>query len=466
MTELYAADVSDVRSKSLWLDTFPGSLAPRPTLGGDVQCDVVIVGGGFTGLWTAHSLIERDPSLRIVILEREVCGFGASGRNGGWAEGELAGSLEKYAAKSSMEAALRQIRAMAATVDEMQRVIAAEGIECGFVKGGAIRVARNDAQHGRQVDEIAHHRSLGLTADEVRLLDADEARAKCNATDVRGGIFLPACASVDPARLVRGLAEVCEQRGVTIHEATEVTAIGERSVTTAHGTVTADVVVRATEAYTRDLPGERRTLIPIYSLMVATEPLAPAVFNEIGLADRPTFADDRYMVIYGQRTEDDRLAFGGRSVPYAFGSAIRTSLEQRRRSHDQIAASLRELFPAVADAEITHRWGGVLGAPRNWMPSVQFDRTTGFATAGGYVGEGVAAANLAGRTLADLVLGHDSELVDLPWVSVRSRKWEPEPLRWIGVRGARSVLGLADTLEDRNRGEATWARRLSRILRG
>ena len=458
--------MSDVRSKSLWLEEFSGSLGARPALDGDIQCDVVIVGGGFTGLWTAYALIERDPCLRVVLLEREVCGFGASGRNGGWAEGELAGSLEKYAAHSSMDAALRQIRAMFATVDEMQRVIEEEGINCGFAKGGAVRVARNEAQRRRQVDEIEHHRSLGLTEDEVRLLDADEARAKCNATDVRGGIFLPACASVDPARLVRDLADVCERRGVTICETTDVTAIGERVVSTAHGTVAADVVVRATEAYTRDLPGERRTLIPIYSLMVATEPLPQAIFDEIGLADRPTFADDRYMVIYGQRTEDNRLAFGGRSVPYAFGSAIRTSLEQRARSHAQIVASLRELFPAVADAEITHRWGGVLGAPRNWMPSVQFDRATGFATAGGYVGEGVAAANLAGRTLADLIVGEETELTTLPWVKVRSRKWEPEPLRWIGVRGARSVLGVADVLEDRNRGEAKWAQRLSRLLRG
>jgi glycine/D-amino acid oxidase-like deaminating enzyme len=456
----------DVRSKSLWLDTFAGSLDPRPALGRDLQCDVAIIGGGFTGLWTAHALSERDPSLRIVVLEREVCGFGASGRNGGWAEGELAGSLEKYAAQSSMPEALRQVRAMFATVDEMRRVIDAEGIDCGFARGGAVRVARNDAQARRQRAEIEHHRDLGLTEEEVRLLDADAARAMCNASEVRGGIFLSACASVDPARLVRGLADACERRGITIHEQTEVTAIQDRRVTTNHRTVRADVVVRATEAYTRDLPGERRTLIPIYSLMVATAPLPDEVFDEIGLAGRPTFADDRYMVVYGQRTEDNRLAFGGRSVPYAFGSAIRTSLEQRNQSHEQIARSLRELFPVIGDAEITHRWGGVLGAPRNWMPSVQFDPSTGFATAGGYVGEGVAAANLAGRTLADLIVGNRTELTTLPWVGVRSRKWEPEPFRWIGVRGARSVLGVADKIENRNRGDARWAERLSRVLRG
>lgn len=458
--------MNDIRSKSLWLDTFPGSLEARPTLGGDVHCDVVIVGGGFTGLWTAFALAERDPALRIVVLEREVCGFGASGRNGGWAAGELAGSLDKYAAQSSMADALRQLRAMFATVDEMARVIDAEQIDCGFTKGGSVRLARNEAQARRQREEIDHHRGLGLTDDEVRLLDADGARAVCNATDVRSGIFLSACASVDPARLVRGLAAACERRGVTIHERTAVTAIEDRRVTTDHGTIRAEVVVRATEAYTRDLPGERRTLIPIYSLMIATEPLPDAVFDEIGLTKRPTFADDRYMVIYGQRTEDNRLAFGGRSVPYAFGSAIRTSLEQRKRSHETITATLRGLFPVIGDAAITHRWGGVLGAPRNWMPSVQFDPSTGFATAGGYVGEGVAAANLAGRTLADLIVGDPTDLTTLPWVGVRSRKWEPEPLRWIGVRGARSVLGLADTIENHTDRDARWAERLSRALRG
>ncbi len=456
----------DARAKSLWLDRYPGSLDPRPSLGGDVQCDVAIIGGGFTGLWTAYYLSELDPTARIVVIEREVCGFGASGRNGGWAEGELAGSIEKYAEQVSLPAALRQARALFATVDEMRRVIEAEGIDCGFAHGGALRMARNDPQAQRQRAEIEHHRALGFTEDEVRLLDADEARSMCNATEVRSAIVLAAGAALDPARLVRGLADVCAQRGVTIYEDTEVTGIDDRCVRTAAGAVRADVVIRATEAYTRDLPGERRTLLPIYSLMVATEPLPAAVFDEIGLAARPTFADDRYMVIYGQRTDDDRLAFGGRAVPYAFGSAIRPKLEAHRRSHDMIAASLRDLFPVLCDAEITHRWGGVLGAPRNWMPSVHFDRRSGFGTAGGYVGEGVAAANLAGRTLAELIVGAATERTTLPWVSTRSRKWEPEPLRWIGVRGSRTLLGLADHRENTTQRESTWAAALSRLLRG
>jgi glycine/D-amino acid oxidase-like deaminating enzyme len=455
-----------IRSKSLWLDQIDDPLEPRPALGSDVDADVAIVGGGFTGLWTAYYLNQLDPSLRICVLEREVCGFGASGRNGGWAVGELAGSLESYAKRSSMDAALRQLRAVFDAVDEIGRVAAREQIECGYAKGGTIRWARNQAQVNRQRAEIEHHRSLGITDDEVRLLTGDEARAIGNATDVRSGILHVPSAAVDPARLVRGLARVVAERGVTIHEGTAVTAIDDRRVHTAGGRVTAEVVIRATEAYTRDLPGERRTLIPFYSLMVATEPLDRSVFDEIGLATRPTFADDRYMVIYGQRTEDDRIAFGGRAMPYAFGSRIDIGLENRTKSHDHITATLRQLFPVLADAQITHRWGGVLGVPRNWLPAVRFDRTTGFGTAGGYVGEGVAASNLAGRTLADLIVGNATDRASLPWVGASSRKWEPEPLRWLGVRGSIAVLGHADNVENRTGREAGWASKFAALLSG
>ena len=218
---------------------------------------------------------------------------------------------------------------------------------------------------------------------------------------------------------------------------------------TTGGTVTAPVVIRATEAYTRDLPGERRTLVPLYSLMIATEPLDRATLDAIGLKTRPTFADDRYAVIYGQRTADDRIAFGGRAVPYLYGSRISPATERDRRSHDLIRRVLVDIFPVLSGVEITHRWGGVLGAPRNWTPSVRFDPERGFGTAGGYVGEGVAPSNLAGRTLADLITGTDSELVRLAWVGVESRPWEPEPLRWLGIRGTRAVMGWADRSEYR-----------------
>ena len=198
-----------------------------------------------------------------------------------------------------------------------------------------------------------------------------------------------------------------------------------RAVTNS-GTVRADVVIRATEGYTCGLPGEKRTLVPLYSLMVATEPLSSDRWDEIGLREMETFADDRRMVIYGQRTSDDRIAFGGRGAPYRFGSGIDAATEARSDVHDAIAETLFELIPQLDGAAITLRWGGVLGVPRDWRPSVGLDRTTGLGWAGGYVGEGVAVSNLAGRTLADLVGDERSDLVSLPWVDHISRRWEPE----------------------------------------
>ena len=448
--------MSEYSNLSLWLATFPGDLAPRPALDGDTEVDVAIVGGGFTGLWTAYYLTERDPSLSVVVIERDICGFGASGRNGGWCVGELAAGVETYARRAGHDAAVRLLRHVYGSVDEVGRVVASEAIECGFAKGGVIRFARNPAQARRQQAEIDHCRSHGIGEDVIRLLSPEQVREYARPTELHGGIFYEPCAALDPARLVRGLAEVVERRGVRIVEQTAATSLDRRRVTTGSGVVTAPVVIRATEAYTRDLPGQRRMMVPLYSLMIATEPLDQATLAGIGLATRPTFADDRYAVIYGQRTADDRIAFGGRAVPYLYGSRISPATERDRRSHDLVRRVLVEIFPVLADVEITHRWGGVLGAPRNWIPSVRFDRDRGFGTAGGYVGEGVAPSNLAGRTLADLVTGTDSDLVDLAWVGIESRRWEPEPLRWLGIRGTRAVMGWADRKEFRT-GRRSWA---------
>lgn len=437
----------DYSNLSLWLADIGDDLQPRPALDGDAEADVAIVGGGFTGLWTAYYLTECDPSLSILVIERDICGFGASGRNGGWCVGELAAGLGAYARRSDRDSALRLMRYMHDTVDEVGRVTEAESIECGFAKGGVIRFARNRPQAERQVAEVEEYRALGFGEDVIRLLEPDEVRNHARPTDLHAGIFFAPCAAVDPARLVRGLADTVERRGVRVVEQTAATGLARGSVTTTAGTVRAPVVILATEAYTGDLPGRRRSLVPLYSLMIATEPLDRGILDQIGLEARPTFADDRYAVIYGQRTADNRIAFGGRAVPYLYGSRISPDTERDRPSHDLIREALVGIFPVLADTAITHRWGGVLGAPRNWIPSVRFDPERGFGTAGGYVGEGVAAANLAGRTLADLITGADSDLTELAWVGIESRRWEPEPLRWLGIRGTRAVMAWADRKE-------------------
>lgn len=464
--------------RALWLDRLDPPIEPRPswshlttagTIDADREWDVVIVGGGFSGLWTAYYLSRLDPSQSVLILEREYCGFGASGRNGGWCVGELAGSFERYAARSSSAEAMRLNRAMFDTVDEVGRVAEAEGIDCHFAKGGVIRVARNRAQAIRQQAEVAHHHSFGFTPDDIRLLTAEETRRHLNATQVHTGIFFAPAAALDPARLVRGLAEAAEQGGVSIAEQTAVSAIQPGRVALADGTgIRARSIIRATEGYTRDLHGARRDMVPIYSLMVATEPLDEAVFDEIGLTGRPTFCDDRYMVIYGQRTVDNRLAFGGRGAPYLFGSAIKSSAETLLSAHQLIADTLLELFPVLDGVRVTHRWGGVLGMPRNWLPGLHYtpDGRGGYTgTLGGYVGEGVAASNLAGRTMAELICNVDNERTHLPWVGVTWPKWEPEPLRWLGVRGSRRILLSADNREFATDREAKAAARLAHLLR-
>lgn len=462
----------------LWIDRLEPPVAPRPAVEGDLDVDVAIVGGGFSGLWSAYYLKQLDPALRVAVLERRYCGFGASGRNGGWAVGQLAGPFEDYARRSSPTESLRLTRAAFDAVDEIGRVSAAEQIHCDYAKGGTIFVARTGPQAERQVAEVAEARSLGLAEDEIRLLDADEARSQLDATNVRSGILLSPSAVVDPAKLALGLACAVEASGVEIYEQTRATGIDGGAVhvapADARGSpigrgrceVRAPVIVRATEAYTRDLRGMRRDILPVYSRMIATEPLPDEIFDDIGLANRPSFADGRRMVTYGQRTADNRIAFGATGVPYSFGSRIVPAAEAHMGMHRRIWRVLADMLPQVADARITHRWGGVLGIPRNWLPGVRFDPRTGEGVLGGYVGEGVAASNLAGRTMAELVCGLDTERTSLPWVGVSSRRWEPEPLRWLGVRVSRALLGVADHRELRSDRPDRLMSGIARLLRG
>jgi glycine/D-amino acid oxidase-like deaminating enzyme len=439
------------RSLSLWHDTLPADdvLEPRPGLPGDQTVDVAIVGGGFTGLWTAHYLREADPTLRIAIIEKDIAGFGASGRNGGWASAILPMSLDAIAHAHGRDAAIRMQRAMYDGVDEIGRAADALGIDCQYAKGGTLRLVRNPAQAPRVHAALAHKASYGLT-DEV-WLDRAQALQRTNATELIGASYTPNCAAVHPARLARGLAASVASRGVAIYEQTTADTIEPHRIHTDRGTVTADIVMRATEGFTPMLKAYRRAIVPIYSLMIATEPLPDEVWNDIGLRERETFNDARHSIIYGQRTRDGRFAFGGRGAPYHYGSAIHPDFDRDAAVHRNILSTLVDLYPQIKDAKITHRWGGPLGAARDWHCSVVLDRATGMARAGGYVGDGVTTTNIAGRTMADLILRRDTELTTLPWVGHQSRQWEPEPLRWIAIRSALRLALAADRSEVRRR---------------
>jgi glycine/D-amino acid oxidase-like deaminating enzyme len=437
------------RKLSLWLDTVPGTLTPGVRLDGDVDVDVAIAGAGYTGLWTAYYLSCAEPGLRIAVCEREIAGFGASGRNGGWCSALFPASLGKLARMAGRDAAIAMGRAMQETVDEVAAAAAAEGIDCHWAKGGTVMLARSPAQLDRATAEVAEAREFGFGSADLRLLTAAAAREYAAATGVLGGTYTPHCAAIHPGRLVRGLAEAVLRRGVTVYERTPVTQILPGRLVTPSGTVRARHVIRATEGFTAQLPGERRTVVPVYSLMIATQPLPESAWAQIGLADRPTFGDLRHLIIYGQRTQDGRFAFGGRGAPYHLGSAIRPSFDRAPAVFTALRQTLAELFPALADATVTHAWGGPIGVPRDWCASVGLDRSTGVGWAGGYVGDGVATTNLAGRTLADLVLGNDSGITRLPWVGHRSPRWEAEPLRWLGGNAGLQVMSWADRQEAR-----------------
>ncbi|MFM8897053.1 MAG: NAD(P)/FAD-dependent oxidoreductase [Actinomycetales bacterium] len=435
--------------RSLWADTLPTELtAPLGTpLVGDVQVDVAIVGAGYTGLWTAYSLLTADPSLRIAILEANDVGFGASGRNGGWASALFPVSLDALARRSSPAAALGMKQAMQESGHEVGRVARDEGWDIDYHLGGSVFFARTALQWQAAQEELAGLRAWGIGEEDVRLLGAEEARAMAQATDVLGATFTPHCAAIHPLRLARQLGRRVVQLGAALHEGTPVTRIEPGVAHSQHGTVRAEVVVRATEAFTRSLAGQRRVLAPVYSLMIATEPLPAQTWSQIGLQDRPTFSDGRHLIIYGQRTADGRLAFGGRGAPYHWGSRISPKQDVNPSVQLGLAQTLAELFPVTADARITHAWGGPVGIARDWWASVGLDRRTGLAWAGGYVGDGGSPTNLAGRPLADHSLGRQTDLVNLPWVGHRSRRWEPEPLRWLGTNLGLRVVTSADRIE-------------------
>ena len=409
-----------------------GLPSPSDRLSGDAACDVAVVGGGLTGLWTAYHLHEADPTLDIRIVEAEFAGFGASGRNGGWLSSELPGSAKAYADVAGEDGVARLRRAVRGTVDEVIDVAAREGIEADIVRSGVLHIARSQAQARRLDGELS----------------AAEVQGRIRVDGAVAGHFDPDCARVHPARLVSGVARVVRQRGVRIHEDTRALAVEPGAVRTERGTVRAPVVLRCLEGFTAGLSGHRRDWLPMNSALIATEPLSAVQWREIGWSGEELLGDEAHAYCYAQRTADGRIALGGRGIPYRFGS--RPDVEGRTQDWtvESLRSTLTSLFPSLADIGIDHAWCGVLGVPRDWSASVSYDPATGLGHAGGYVGSGLTATHLAGRTLRDLVLGHDTDLTRLPWTNHRVRRWEPEPLRWAGVHALYRLYRAADRRED------------------
>ncbi|WP_194398828.1 MULTISPECIES: FAD-binding oxidoreductase [Microbacterium] len=430
---------------SWWWHSTGGAPAPRAPLPGDLEADVAIVGAGYTGLWTAYYLKRAQPDLRVVVLEQRFAGFGASGRNGGWLTNTVTGGRDRYVETHGRDAAIAQQRALNDTVDEVIAVAAREGIDADIVKGGELGVARTPAQRARLKTVVAAEQSWPHT--DVEVMDAAAAASRVRISGALGAVWHPHCARIHPVKLVRGLAAAVERLDVPIYEQTHVREISPGRAVTDRGTVRATHVLRATEGFTPDLRGEHRTWLPMNSSMIVTDPLPTSFWDAVGWDGRDTLGDFAHVYMYAQRTADDRIAFGGRGVPYRYGSRVDTDGRTQARTIASLTRLLHEFFPDAATTPIAHAWAGVLGVSRDWAATVAHDRATGLGWAGGYVGTGVTATNLAGRTLADLVLERDTDLVRLPWVGHRTKRWEIEPLRWTAVNAIYTAYRLADRAE-------------------
>lgn len=457
------------RTISLWMDQLDEPLVARAALEQDLDVDVAIIGAGYTGLWTAYYLKRQAPDLNIVILEAQTAGFGASGRNGGWLMGNLLGE-DRMLAASSPEQRRASYDLLHGIPDEVKNVIDREDIDCDYRKGGALycaaRYPEQEASLRQYLDKLY---SQGLNEGDYRWLSPEQLAQQIRVAKPYGAIYAPHVATLHPAKLVRGLARAVERLGVRIYENSPVNHWQSGSLRTARASVRSRWVVPAVEGYSVTLPPLGRYQLPVQSLIVATEPLSAATWDEIGLSHGQAFSESSRQVTYGQRTADNRLIFGARGG-YRFAGKLRHDFDLTRSEIELRQYLFGELFPQLRNVQITHGWGGNLGMSRHFKPHMLCDQASGIALSGGYGGEGVGASNLGGRTLADLILQRDTERVRQPWVVPRGgldalKAWEPEPCRWLGYNAIiRSFVHEDQTLA--NPASAPWRRKLASGVAG
>lgn len=452
------------RTISLWMDQLDEPLSARPALEQDLDVDVAIIGAGYTGLWTAYYLKRHKPELNIAIVEAQTAGFGASGRNGGWLMGNMLGEDRLLAGLSPLQRRA-SYDLLHGIPDEVASVLEREGIDCDYRKGGvlycAARYPEQEASLRGYLDSLY---AQGLNEADYRWLSPEQLAGQIRIANPYGGIQATHCATIHPAKLVRGLARAVERMGVKIYENSPVEHWQSGSLRTAKAAVRCRWLVPAVEGYAVTLAPLGRYQLPVQSLLVATEPLSAATWDEIGLSQGQAFGESSRQVTYGQRSADNRLVFGARGG-YQFGGRLRQDFDLTSSEVELRRYLFGELFPQLKHVEITHSWGGNLGMSRRFKPHMLCDRRSGIALSGGYGGEGVGASNLGGRTLADLILERDSELVHQPWVIPQGgldtlKAWEPEPLRWLGYNAIiQSFIHEDQTLA--NPGSAPWRRTLA-----
>lgn len=456
-------------TSSYWHET--SRHVPGPILQGDHSVDVAIVGGGFTGLWTALQLREAEPSMRVAVIEREVIGFGASGRNGGFAMTLLDMSLAHLRRNHGDAAAKAAHDAVATSVTEMGEAIDRHGIDCEWRHGGLMVVATNRPQQERIDADLDAAEALGL--DGFRRLSAEQAQAEVHSPTYVGGLREEHCGVVHPAKLVRGLAGAVSRAGAQVFERSDVTSITEASdghagarirITTPRGTVDAEQVVLATNAWASETEWFRHKIVPLYTYIAMTEPLTDRQWDSVGWDSHCGIEDKRNFVHYYRRTLDGRILWGGSDGVIRYRGRIAPRYDRDSRVLARLTETFHRTFPQLADVGFTHHWGGPVGITAAFLPvfGTLSDRRLHYGL--GYNGHGVAPSHTGGKILRDLVLGRTSELTGLCFVDSRETRFPPEPLRWIGAEFTRRSLLRQDAQFDRNRGGGEMEPALLRLV--
>jgi glycine/D-amino acid oxidase-like deaminating enzyme len=459
---------NDYRRTSFWLDSTADDLTPRKALSGTVTVDVAILGGGFSGLWTAYYLLRDNPGLEIAVLEKDICGFGASGRNGGWCSTRFPYDLSALERRCGVAAARACVLALEDSVGEIGRAIAEERIDAHYRETGILSVARGVAQLPTIQATFRAYERLGL-ADHHRLLSGQEAHERLRATALAGALLTPRSASVHPGNLVRGLARAVERRGAVIHEQSAVTSVragAQAALLTAAGELRARrAVVLAGEAYLPRLKAYHRTLLPVSSSIVLTGPLTDAQWAQVGWQAGESVSSQSHITNYLTRTQDGRILYGSRGAPYLYASGATEEALRNEQIFAWMRGQLLAWFPQLAGIRFSHAWGGYVGMPRDGLPMVNFDPATRIAGLRGYTGRGVSTTNLAARLVAGLIVGRQSGLEGLPIHRPDAPLWEPEPLRWMAVRYVQNAFARMDAAEDAGR-NTPWDAPLARRLYG
>jgi glycine/D-amino acid oxidase-like deaminating enzyme len=422
-----------IMNSSLWRGV--EQITARKSLTSNKTFDVAIIGGGFSGLWSAFHLKQIQPSLSIAIFEQNYVGFGASGRNGGWASAEYPTSSARLIKEHGSQVYQNLRNSLIESIDEIGQIAKTNNWLIEYAKGGSLVFATNNAQLSRISKDIDN---------EHNFLNSDEVKQLLNVRNIMGGIFTPHCAALNPFKLARALAEHLEHLGVQIFENSRVEEIYDKKIQVNGFDIDCHISIRATEAFTAR-KWMKNQQIPIYSLMVATEPLTADQLIQVRNMQRATFQEACHLITYAQITGDNRLAIGGRGVRYKLFSRLSERSEIDNRMHSALERRALRWFPQLEGINFEYRWGGPVALTRRWQSYLNFDQSSGRAAIGGYVGDGVTLSYLAGKTLAQKI--NNIKTLDLPFVDQKIGRWEPEPIRYLAVNAGFKATVAADIEE-------------------